>query len=168
MTAEQDISTLDQPEPSCLCDWYTEDRGGGYTEFVAEPNPDCREHFPAAHTVTVTVRTEDEGTEDECLTVDSIRFACTAPEDAECRTYPVGCGCESFTFNPDRTEDLEGHKVTSGNKCWLTGWFENDSADYEGEDYDDMHENGVPSIARSGPIKHNWQEDYVAWEWDTK
>jgi len=46
MTAEQDTATLDQPEPACLCDWYTEDRGGGYTEFVAEPNPDCPQHFP--------------------------------------------------------------------------------------------------------------------------
>lgn len=32
-------------EPSgCICTWHSEDRGGGYSELVIEPEPDCAEH----------------------------------------------------------------------------------------------------------------------------
>lgn len=31
----------------CTCEPYWQDAGGGYTELLAEPDPDCPEHFPA-------------------------------------------------------------------------------------------------------------------------
>jgi hypothetical protein len=33
---------------ACTCEPYWQDAGGGYTELLAEPDPDCPVHFPGA------------------------------------------------------------------------------------------------------------------------
>ncbi|MFC0706593.1 hypothetical protein, partial [Cellulomonas uda] len=54
------------------------------------------------HIVTVTVDTRYE----DWPEVD-VRMVCTAPPDAECRTYPV-CDCEAFSVCEDPAEHAEG------------------------------------------------------------
>ena len=119
------------------------------------------------HSVTVTTKTDDEGTEDECRRVDRIEFVGTAPADEECRTYPESCGCESFEWNKARTHDMEGHPRTSGNECWMKDWFDAEGAMYDGDDQDDMRDDQVPAIDRSGDIIVSFVEEWIQWDWFT-
>lgn len=109
------------------------------------------------HTVTVTTRVEDEGTEDERRRVDRIVFTCDAGPDADCRRYP-DCDCETFVYVNDRNEDTSGHERVPGRSCLLADWFSAEGASYVGDDYDDMRDDGVPAIDRSGPIDVSWHE----------
>lgn len=40
----------------CICDGSSQSAGGGYVEYILEPNPDCLEHFPIVEEDTL----EDE------------------------------------------------------------------------------------------------------------
>lgn len=115
------------------------------------------------HTVTVTTRLDDAGTPDERRRVDEVRFVCTAPEDAECRTYPE-CDCESWHWNEDRTADEDGHPRVTGQECWLQGWFDAEQGVYTGEDGDDMRDDMVPAIDRSGPITATFLDEWIEWD----
>jgi len=119
------------------------------------------------HSVTVTTTLDDEGTPDECRSVEQVKFTCTAETDAECRTYPDGCGCESFEWNKAGTHDTEGHLRTSGNRCWMQDWFENESAVYIGDDEDDMRDDRVPAINRTGLIIVTYSDEWIEWDWFT-
>ncbi|MFC5930901.1 hypothetical protein D6T64_11965 [Cryobacterium melibiosiphilum] len=119
------------------------------------------------HTVTVITKLDDEETEDERRVVDTVTFACTAPADAECRSYP-NCDCEWFNWNDARTHDGEGHARVSGRECSLQGWFDNGNAVYEGDDSDDMRDDYVPAIDRTGHITTSWMDEWPQWEWATE
>lgn len=116
------------------------------------------------HTVTVTTRIVDEGTENEQRVVDRITFKCRAAADADCRTYP-DCDCESWSWNDAGTHDEAGHERKHGRRCWLADWFDADGACYVGEGADDMRDDQVPALDRSGPITTTWCEDYIEWDW---
>lgn len=116
------------------------------------------------HTVTVTTRIVDEGTEDEQRVVDRVTFKCRAAADADCRTYP-DCDCESWSWNDAGTHDEAGHERKPGHRCWLADWFDVDGACYVGDDGDDMRDDQVPAVDRSGPITTTWCEDYIEWDW---
>lgn len=116
-----------------------------------------------SHTVTVTTRLDDEGTEDECRRVDGVRFTCDADAFADCRTYP-DCDCEWFHWDEnDNMRDENGHERLPGQSCWLEAWFDNEGAVYVGDDYDDMRDDCVPPINRSGPIEFRCVEDWPEW-----
>jgi hypothetical protein len=127
-----------------------------------------REQVARFHSVTVTTKVEDEGTPDEHRWVDEIKFTCTAAPDAECRTYPESCGCESFEWNEARTHDVEGHPRLSGQQCWMQDWFDNSpSASYIGDDQDDMRDDYVPATDRTGLIIVTFQDEWIEWDWFT-
>jgi len=115
------------------------------------------------HTVNVTTTLDDEGTEDERRRVDDVRFACTASEDADCRTYP-DCDCEAWFWNEDRTTDEAGHVRTPGHECWLAPWFENEGHSYAGEDADDARDDMVPAVDRSGHITVTFFDEWIEWK----
>jgi len=124
------------------------------------------------HIVTVTTRVEDAGTADESRVVDRVTLACTEPEDADCRNHPT-CDCEWWSYNDDKTADESGHERVSGQECLFKSWFENDGAVYIGEDLDDMRDDCVPAVDRSGPVVLAWTGDeWPEWDWapifDTK
>lgn len=115
------------------------------------------------HTVTVTTRLDDEGTEDERRRVDTVTFVCDYPADADCRTYP-NCDCERFTHDEnDPSRDEAGHVLVAGQRCWLADWFDADGAVYVGDDYDDMRDDCVPPINRSGRIEFRGVEGWPEW-----
>ncbi|WP_120338112.1 hypothetical protein [Cryobacterium soli] len=126
-----------------------------------------REKLARFHSVTVTTKVEDEGTPDECRRVDEVKFTCTAAMDAECRTYPKHCGCEAFEWNEAETHDIEGHPRVSGNDCWMQDWFDNPGASYIGDDQDDMRDDCVPAIARTGLIIVSFVDEWIEWDWFT-
>ena len=116
------------------------------------------------HTVTVTTKLDGEGTEDESRVVDTVTFACTAPAYADCRKYPE-CDCERFNWNEARTHDVEGHPRITGRECFIEGWFDSGMAVYEGDDYDDMRDDGVPAIDHTGLITESWMDEWPQWDW---
>jgi len=124
-------------------------------------NPHAR---PEHH--VVTVRT---GTEDDWTYLESVECACTAPEDAPCRTYP-DCGCEEFTDDADNPgHDNYGHPYVSGRHCWVVQWFAAEdlglATAYEGVDATDATDVGVPLVARHGHIDVGWDYDHPTWWW---
>lgn len=135
-----------------------------YAERAAQIKREALE-MSKFHTVTVTTALDDEGTPDESRRVESIKFACSAPPDADCRTYPESCGCDYFEWNEAKTHDVEGHERVSGKDCWLTDWFANEGAVYTGDDYDDMRDDCLPAIDRTGHIVTTNNDEYVEWEW---
>lgn len=114
------------------------------------------------HTVTVTTRLYDEGTEDESRTVDRVTFTCDAPTDADCRRWP-NCDCESWSWDDTGTRDENGHERVSGQPCWLSGWFDAEGAVYVGDDYDDMRDDCVPAIDRTGEIVVKFHDEWPEW-----
>lgn len=124
-----------------------------------------RDRLAAAkhHRVTVTTRVENAGTADERRVVDRVAFECTAPADADCHTYP-DCDCESWSWNDEETADQYGHERIPGRKCWLADWFEADGAIYQGEDADDMRDDQVPAVDRTGQISTYFQDEWIEWE----
>lgn len=119
------------------------------------------------HVVTVTVNPADPDDEDERPTVDRVVFTCSAPEDADCRTYPT-CDCETWRWSDDRMFDEAGHRRVRGQPCWITDWFETDGAVYAGDDLDDLRRDDcVPAVARSGPISMTFDGDGVEWTCST-
>lgn len=116
------------------------------------------------HTVTVTTLLRDAGTPDEYREVESVTFKCTAPPEAQCRTYPDDCGCEQWGFDEVGTLDDNGHVRTSGNVCWLASWFDVDMGIYVGDDYDDMRDDCVPAIDRTGNILISYGDEWPEWE----
>ena len=120
------------------------------------------------HTVAVTTRLDDEGTEKEQRVVESVKFTCTAPDTADCHTYPK-CDCEQWRWDEGKTHDDNGHERVSGQKCWLIDWFDNDDmAVYSGSDADYGRNDYVPAVDRSGAISTQFMEvEYVEWSWVT-
>jgi hypothetical protein len=129
---------------------------------------DSRPLEPAGnpHKVTVTTKLEfDDDLGEDRPVVDTVTFTCSAPPDADCRTYS-NCDCENMACGDDPTRDESGHLRVSGQPCWMTGWFENDGATYVGVDSDDMRDDGVPAIARTGTITRTFADEWVEWDWD--
>jgi hypothetical protein len=111
-----------------------------------------------------------------------VKFECSAPEDALCRTYP-DCDCEAFfecgDHGPteddgcglDATEakeqhDTSGHPYKTGQYCWVQSWFGEDSAIYAGHDGDDRRDDYVPAVARVGEVDVSFVDgEYVEWQW---
>ena len=114
------------------------------------------------HTVTVTTRLDDEGTPDEARAVDSVTFTCDAPPEADCRSWP-DCGCESWSWDETGERDTNGHERIPGQKCWLTDWFDAEAAVYVGDDYDDMRDDCIPAVDRTGEITVRWVDEYPEW-----
>jgi len=117
-----------------------------------------------------------------------VKFACSAPEDGPCRTYPVpavgpkweGCSCDAWSECDDHypaddggcgldadvpTHDRAGHLYAPGQVCWVQGWFDGEGHQYVGLDADDVHDNLVPAVARTGEIDVFFDGDYVEWQW---
>lgn len=127
------------------------------------------------HVVTVTVDDRDEEWPDV-----EVRMVCTAPPDAECRTYPV-CDCEVFSVCEDPEEhaerehtatgrhDEEGHPYEPGRDCWVKSWFDlgDEGHVYVGADANDARDDGVPAVVRSGEVDVTGfvPEGYVEWQW---
>lgn len=109
------------------------------------------------HYVTVTPQYR-EGTE---LTPE-VTFECRADAGAECRVYPA-CSCDSWDV--EHGEDHgDGHEPVPHKHCWLQGWFDSPCHVYDGEEYDDMGDYGLPpGFDRSGPITATYSEDSVEW-----
>jgi hypothetical protein len=119
-----------------------------------------------------------------------VKFACSAPEDGVCRTYPktahgpdwVGCECEAWfecdeshdedsecgRTDDDPTHDQNGHVYEPGQECWVTSWFQagDGNAVYTGPDGDESRDDCVPAVARTGPVDISFVEgEYVEWVW---
>ena len=111
------------------------------------------------HTVSVKLaEPEEDGWRP--IEPEGLTFTCSAPPDAECRTYPgPDCDCESWERAGDA--DQNGHLYVSGQGCWLQAWFDNGGIDYTGPDAVDGH----PPTERTGPISHEFAYDYVQWQW---
>ena len=110
------------------------------------------------HRVTVTAQYDEEGNE---LTPE-VEFECTNLY-ASCHFYP-DCGCESWDMG-HFDEYGVGHERGHHDECWMQGWFDNGGHCYEGHDYDDMGDYGIPAgMNRSGTIASLFQSDYVGWE----
>lgn len=101
------------------------------------------------------------------LEVAAVTFVCTAPEDADCRTYPADCGCEAWQWDDAGTADEAGHPREPGQVCWLSDWFDAEQAVYTGDDGDDMRDDYVPAIDRAGHIRVRWMDEWVEWDWAT-
>lgn len=136
-------------------------------EAAAHERQAERERIAHFHSVTVTTAVDDEGTADEYRIVDRVKFTCSAPPEAECRTYPKHCGCERFEWNEARTHDVEGHPRTSGNDCWMQDWFDSEGAVYQGNDGDDMRDDCVPAIDRTGLVIVTFSDEWIEWDWFT-
>lgn len=118
------------------------------------------------HTVTVMVEYLDADDPDDVEV--TVEFTCTAPADADCRTYPASCGCEYFTTDPDNPGfDAEGHEYEPGQKCWVQDWFEagDETACYTGEDLDEFNPHYVPTTAQTGHIDVTFADDDIEWDW---
>lgn len=120
---------------------------------------------PNYHTVTVATKANnDQYAEDGDRVVDRVTFVCTAPPDADCRTYP-DCGCEAWRWDETGLHDQNGHERTPGHPCWLTDWFANEGATYIGQDADELwRDDCVPAIDRTGHIALTFQDEWVEWE----
>lgn len=116
------------------------------------------------HHVAVSISVDDAGTADEYRRVDTVRFTCTAPADAACRTYPENCDCERWYYDAAGVPDDAGHIRASGQPCWLTDWFESGMAVYVAADYDDMRDDAVPAIERSGNITISYGDEWPEWQ----
>lgn len=117
------------------------------------------------HTVTVMVEYRDPDDPDDVEM--TVTFACTAPPDADCRTYP-DCDCEYFTVDPQRPGfDSEGHPYAPGRTCWVQDWFDagDECATFMGEDGDEFNPHGVPTIAQTGHIDVEFEDDDITWDW---
>lgn len=135
---------------------------------------------------TVTVEVDPQG-EDEQPDV-TVRFTCTAPGDASCRTYPAlassptwdGCECEAWypcdNHGPREegfcglteaapAHDCAGHLFASGQTCWATDWFGNNAAEYTGPDGIEIGDYIVPSQVRTGHVYIAFEGDYIQWNW---
>lgn len=117
------------------------------------------------HTVTVTTGLRYEGTDDERRYVQSVTFTCTAPSIADCRRYP-DCDCDVWRWNDAETHDRNGHLRTPGHECWLADWFAGDGHCYTGDDFDDMRDDCVPAIDRSGTITTRFVEEHIEWDFE--
>lgn len=101
------------------------------------------------HTVTVTPETGLDPEDVPCGTPE-VALDCAAPDDAPCHTY---------------TDDEDGHE-TWHPECGVAAWFASGGEVYSGDDGRDMPgPDGVPNIARSGPIDVEWGPDYLDWRW---
>ena len=92
----------------------------------------------------------------------SVNLTCTAPDDADCRTYPE-CDCE-WWFRDGTGHDAEGHPFVPGRPCWLATWFTGDpeATTYRGPD----GWNGeVPDVDRTGPIYVLSADDTYGPQW---
>lgn len=119
---------------------------------------------PNYHTVTVTTRADaDPNAEDGSRVVDRVTFVCTAPPDADCRSYP-DCDCEAWRWDDSGMHDEEGHARVQGQPCWLTDWFANEGAIYTGDDADDMRDDYVPAIDRTGHISVVSGDEWPEWD----
>lgn len=120
---------------------------------------------PEHHLVTVKVSHEDGHP-----SFDGIEFACSAPEDAPCRTYPE-CDCERFDLDEDNPgHDFDGHPFVSGRDCWVAAWFDFasmwDDPPYVGPDKCDDTDCGVPLVARTGHVSIvGFDDGGPEWEW---
>lgn len=114
---------------------------------------------PNYHRVTVTLAEPDE---DGWRGDPDVTFTCTAPKDADCRTYPE-CDCEWWIIEDGH--DQEGHPVVTGRECWVRSWFDNDAIPYAGSDDDG---DGFPTIERSGTTLVSTEDDYPQWVWSTE
>lgn len=116
-----------------------------------------------------------------------VKFECSAPEDGPCRTYPRtavgpdwdGCECEVW-FECDEshdedsecgqtdeapTHDRSGHPFTSGQECWVKGWFDGDGSVYTGPDANEYRDDYAPTVARIGEVDVSFDGEYVEWQW---
>ena len=120
---------------------------------------------PEHHVVTVRTRTEDDWTY-----LESVECACTAPEDAPCRTYPV-CDCEVFLEDEDNPgHDPSGHPFKSGHDCWVKGWFDaspsGEATQFVGTGASDATDCGVPLTDQHGHIDAAFNgDDWLEWWW---
>lgn len=113
--------------------------------------------MPDIHYVTLTPKTHLDGTE---LPSD-LKFECRGDSSSDCHIYPA-CDCEYW--DDDHAKE---HPRVPHDECWLQGWFDNDATSYEGDDFNDMDDCGVPcGVSRSGPIKTSFEVDYVGWEFE--
>lgn len=97
------------------------------------------------HTVTIT--TDEHGTYG--------LFHCDQPDDAECHVYP-----DSEYWSEDDGQHRYPH-----DECWLQPWFDNEMADYTGDDgLPEPGWAGVPRVNRTGEIEHVFCMEYVEWK----
>lgn len=115
------------------------------------------------HLVTVTTATEDDW-----AYLESIEFTCTAPENADCRTYP-DCGCETFTEGDQAAHDAAGHPYVPGRECWVKTWFDAspgaECTIYVGGDGTYDTDCGVPLVERSGHVEVVGFDVAPEWRW---
>lgn len=97
------------------------------------------------HSVTIT--TDEHGTYGQ--------FHCDQPRTEECHVYP-----DSEYWYEDDGQERHEHDT-----CWLQDWFDNEMADYTGDDgLSEPGWAGVPRISRSGEIEHVFCMEYVEWK----
>lgn len=118
---------------------------------------------------TLEIETDHEsGWEDSWNYIERSEFTCTAPEDAECRTYPPNCGCETIHEDTQRPGfDLAGHKFEPGQPCWIKQWFDADleECEYVGDDADEGMLGGLPAVDRSGHVEVVEFDAWPQWRW---
>lgn len=110
------------------------------------------------HFVKVEAQYAPDGTELE----PKVTFECRAEPATACRLYPA-CGCEYWDDN-HAADHGEGHERVPRDECWLQGWFDSPCHCYDGEEYDDMGDWGLPAgFNRSGRIVTSFEDDSVVW-----
>lgn len=118
------------------------------------------------HTVTVsTILIPDEDTGGEKRVIHALIFACSAEPEDDCRRHPE-CDCDVWRWDETGDRDEEGHERTPGHECWLKGWFDAPCHVYTGSDFDDMRDDCVPAVDRSGPITDRFIEEVLEWKFE--
>ncbi len=121
-------------------------------------------HPAGLHTVKVTTRERDPGTEHARMVVAAVAFTCSGDKTSPCHQYPA-CGCEVWALDIHGDAAAAGHEDTPHARCWLAAWFDSGCAVYQGDDADEGTDDGVPVIDREGLIATGFEDEYLTWEW---
>lgn len=91
-------------------------------------------------------------------------FKCQDPA-AECHTYPA-CECESW--NAEHAKEYgPGHEAVKHEKCWMQDWFDAPGVSYEGDEFTDMTDTGIPEdMNRQGYITTECDGETLTFEFE--
>lgn len=88
------------------------------------------------------------------------RFVCTAEPTARCRNYP-SCGCEEWSAELHGSDPAPGHEDRPQDECWIDTWL-NSAPLADSHVEATCADNGE---FRDGPIRIEWETDYVLWSY---
>lgn len=120
------------------------------------------------HTLEIQTEIDEDWDFNGWAYIAEVNFTCTAPDDAQCRTYPPNCGCETIREDTQRPgHDEAGHVFEHGQPCWIQQWFDADleECEYVGDDADVGMLGGVPAVSRTGHVEIVGFDTHPEWRW---